>query len=244
MLTDPRHGFYSHDLVFRNCGPHGQDRHKSNIPSRIGSKSYGLQGSFDQPCPVLISFVWAKLSNNNQTTMRGMSPECIIKSLQEDSNARAEGERRVNITQQSLDSVTASILSTKTDLNRPFDDKSTARTMLQDKEKGTAKIRARLAALETRQYQFLLDLLPSLASAARQPSSPVGFAGQNPSAFVAPSARQPLATADFPVHSDPATRQPSRRHADHDDGRDTYTPWFTLIRRSRRKTRQAPPHDV
>lgn len=81
-------------------------------------------------CRYLAPFI-AKLSKDAQATTRGMLAEDIIKRLQEDSNAREERERRVNITRQSLDSVKASILSTRTDFNNSIDDEPTTKTMLQ-----------------------------------------------------------------------------------------------------------------
>ena len=80
--------------------------------------------------------------------MRGMSADDIIKSMQEDSDARTERERRKTQTRNSLDLVTASIPTTKADLHNSIDDESVARTILKDTEQGTVESRARLAALE------------------------------------------------------------------------------------------------
>lgn len=162
--------------------------------------------------------------------MRGISADNTIRSLQEDRDARNERKRRVHPTRQSLDSVTACILSVKTDLNRSIGYESTARTSLQDKAKGTAEIRVRIVALETRKHQQLLDLSPSVVStalhpspsaasaarqssffvalAARQPSAPVGPTAQEPSAPMAPAARQPPTAADFPALEAPAASSP------------------------------------
>ena len=79
--------------------------------------------------------------------------------MKEDKDARNERKWLRDQVRRTLDSVTASILNTKADLHKSISDKSEARTLLKDKEKETAEIRARLAALETRQYQLLLDIL-------------------------------------------------------------------------------------
>lgn len=71
--------------------------------------------------------------------------ECRLKTSSED-------ERRKFETRQSLDSVTASILTTGADLHNSIDDELMARTVLMDKEQRTVEIRSRLAALETRHH--------------------------------------------------------------------------------------------
>ena len=198
--------------------------------------------------------------------MCGMTADDIIASLRRDAEANTARERRATETRHSLDMVTTSILTAKIYLHASMDDEAAARTLLWDKEQGTAEIRARLAALETRQTKLLFDLSPSAAPAARQPPPsvapvarkplpPVGCAARQPFAPVAPAARQPSppaasaarqppTPADFPALAAPAAQQPPRQHTDTDADGDSSSSWSTVARRSRRDTRRTPPHDA
>lgn len=122
----------------------------------------------------LISF-WTKLSNSDQAAMCGMSAEDTIRSMRENTDVRNERERLKVQNRQSLDLMTTSILNTQADTHKSISDGSEARTLLRDKEKGTAEIRSRLAVLETRQHQ-LLDLSAPVASAPCGPRCSAAFA--------------------------------------------------------------------
>lgn len=80
--------------------------------------------------------------------------------------------------------------------------------------------------------------------AVQQASAPAGPAAQQPSLFVASATRQLSVAADFPALPGLAAREPSRRHADNDNGGDSSTPWSTVVRHSHRETRQMSFHDA